>query len=156
MLCWLQNVQQPLNLITKGSVLFKLLIESLKSPLSNDIRCHTDCFESKAQIAVVWPETVRGCEQNSWFLYHEFRITNLILWIKNIVVTSFLRIFMNSFTQTSFLLAKLQICSYEFVRVFSMLRWEWPVLYMTVNSWTQPKTHFSLLLWLYLLQKKLQ
>ena len=47
------------------------------------------------------------------------------------MVTSFLRIFMNSFTRTSFLFPKLRICSYEFVRVFSMLCCERPVLYIS-------------------------
>ena len=37
--------------------------------------------------------------------------------------------FTNSITRTSFLFAKLRIHSYEFVRVFSMLCCEWPVLY---------------------------
>ena len=94
------------------------------------LHVHTDCFKSKVPIAVIWPETVRGCEQNLWFLYHQFGITNSFSWIKNEVVTSFLRIFMNSFTRTSFLFAKRWIYSYEFVRVFSMLRCEWPVLYI--------------------------
>ena len=53
--------------------------------------------------------------------------------IKNEEVTSFLRIFTNSFTRTSFLFAKLRIYSYEFVRVFSMLCCEWPVLYFKKN-----------------------
>ena len=47
------------------------------------------------------------------------------------MVTSFLRIFMNSFTRTPFLFAKLGICSYEFVRGFSMLRCKRPVLYIS-------------------------
>ena len=46
---------------------------------------------------------------------------------------------MNLFTRTSFLFAKLRICLYEFMRVFSMLRCEWPVLYFA------SKTGFTLL-----------
>ena len=44
---------------------FKLPIESLKSPLSNDITClHTDCFESKA-----WSQ---------WFVVKQFMDANKI------------------------------------------------------------------------------
>ena len=68
-------------------------------------------------------------------LYHEFKIANSFSRIKIEVITSFLQIFMNSFTRTSFLFAKLRIHSYEFVRVFSMLGCEWPVLY----DWNKEK-----------------
>ena len=105
--------------------MFKLPIESLKSPLSNDITCSFKLFWKESTfsvgITVVWPETVRGCEQNSWFLYHEFKITNSFSRIKTEVVTSFLWIFMNSFTRTSSLFAKLRIYSYEFVRVSDVM-----------------------------------
>ena len=95
------------------------------------LHVHSNCFERKV---VVWPKTVHWCEQNSWFLfYHKFKITNSFSRIKNEMVTSFLRIFTNSFTRTSFLFAKLRIYSYEFVRVFSMLCCEWPVLYESID-----------------------
>ena len=45
---------------------------------------------------------------------------------------------MNSFTRTSFLSAKLQIHLYEFVRVFSMLCCDWPVLYLPVSGQLPP------------------
>ena len=44
------------------------------------------------------------------------KIANSFSRSKNEVVTSFLRIFTNSFTRTSFLFAELRIHSYEFVR----------------------------------------
>ena len=48
------------------------------------------------------------------------------------MVTLFLGIFTNSFTQTLFLSPKLRIHSYEFVRVFSIFCCEWPVLYVSL------------------------
>ena len=67
-------------------------------------------------------KTVRGCEQNSRFF-----TMNSTLRIR----FHELKIFMNfyEFVHTNFVfVAKLRIHSYEFVRVFSMLCWEWPVL----------------------------
>ena len=148
MLCWLQNVWQPFNHVRKLTV--------CKSPLSNDITCSFKLFWKESAfsmgIGVVWPETVHGCQQNLWFLYHEFKITNSLSQIQHEVVTSFLRIFMNSFTQM-FLFAKLWIfrmkswgfsacyvanglyCIWFFIIFFTLFRYHFMVASDFLISW---------------------
>ena len=78
-----------------GNLLFKLPIETLKSPISNNITCSFKLFW---KVHSLWGsqwfdlKLVLGCEQNSGFPHHEFKITNSFSWSQNEVVTSFLRI----------------------------------------------------------------
>ena len=38
---------------------------TLKSPLSNDVTCHTNCLKGKRELQWFDLKTVHGCEQNS-------------------------------------------------------------------------------------------
>ena len=88
------------------------LIESLKSPLSNDITCTFKFFWKESAlsegIVVVWhtkPKKQFVDAKNSWFRYLEIKMRNSFSRIQNVVATSFLRIFKNLFTRTLFLFA---------------------------------------------------
>ena len=67
---------------------------------------------------------------NWWFLCHEFKTANSFSWSGNFVFRNFYE-----FIHINFVLSrKLQIHSYEFVRVFSIFCCEWPVLYVSLYS----------------------